>query len=129
MHNINTKNCKVENTARKITQNCVVHEDSEDIANVFNDYFVDIGKNIAESIEGNSNNHLDCMGHISTNLILFSSDQLIVIPLKKIICSLMNKSSDFNTIPVQISKSMCDIISPCLTNIINRSLTMHGCIS
>ena len=46
---INTKNRKVENIVKKIIQD-VVHEDSEDIANMFNDYFVDIGKYIAESI-------------------------------------------------------------------------------
>ena len=29
------------------------------IANMFNDYFVGIGKNIAELIMGNNNNHID----------------------------------------------------------------------
>ena len=42
---------------------------------------------------------------------------------KKLICSLKNKSSNLNTVPVKILKSICEIISPCLTNIINRSLT------
>ena len=32
---------------------------------MFNDYFVDKGKNIAESIGGNNNNHLDYMAHIN----------------------------------------------------------------
>ena len=34
-----------------------------------------------------------------------------------------NKSSNINTVPVKILKSICEIISPCLMNIINRSLT------
>ena len=55
---INTKNRKVENIVKKIIQD-IVHEDSEDIASMFNDYLVDIGKNIAESIWGNTKNHLD----------------------------------------------------------------------
>ena len=42
---------------------------------------------------------------------------------EKLICFLKNKSSNLNTIPVKILKSICDIISPCLTNIINRSRT------
>ena len=42
---------------------------------------------------------------------------------EKLNCSLKNKSSNLNTVPVKILKSICDIISPCLTNIINRSLT------
>ena len=74
---INTKNRKVENTVKKIITD-VVREDSEDIANMFNDYFVDIVKNIAQSIGGNNNNHLDYMTNI--NQPVFFSDQLIVIP-------------------------------------------------
>ena len=61
---INTKNCKVENTVKKIMHNDV-HVDSGDIATMFNDYFVDIGRNIAESIGGNNVNHLDYMTHIN----------------------------------------------------------------
>ena len=43
---------------KKIIHDDVVHVDSVEIANVFNDCFVDIGRNIAESIRGNVN-HLD----------------------------------------------------------------------
>ena len=64
----------MSNIVKKTIQDDVVHEDSEYIANMFNDYFVDIGKNIAKSICGNENNHLDYMTHIN-QLILFSSDQ------------------------------------------------------
>ena len=49
----------VENIVKKIIQDDFVHEDSEDISNKFNDFFPDIGKNIAQSIFGNNNNHLD----------------------------------------------------------------------
>ena len=42
---------------------------------------------------------------------------------EKLICSPKNKSSDLNTISVKKLKSICDIISQCLTNIIYRSLT------
>ena len=44
----NTKNRKVENTVKKIIHD-VVHVYSGDIANMFNDYFVDIGSNIADT--------------------------------------------------------------------------------
>ena len=43
---INTKYRKVENTVKKIIHDDVVHVDSGDIANMINDYFVDIGRNI-----------------------------------------------------------------------------------
>ena len=66
---------------KKIIQDDVAQVDSGDIANLFNDYFVDIGRNIAKQIVGNNANHLDYMTHIyQTNS--FSSDQFVVIPLK-----------------------------------------------
>ena len=85
---INTKNRKVENTVKKIIHDAVVQVDSGDIANKFNDYFIDIGRNITEWIDGNNVNHLDYMTHIIQPLflqtnsfffrpILFSSDQFI----------------------------------------------------
>ena len=112
----------MENTVKKIIHDDVVHVDSGDMANMFNDYFVDIGRNITESIGGNNANHLEYMTHINQpNPFFFRPIHRYSI--EKLICSLKNKSSSLNTIPVEILKSICDIISPCLTNIINRSLT------
>ena len=62
---INTKNRKVENIFKKIIQDDAVNENSEEIANMLNVYFVDIGKNIAESIAGNNNNHLEYLTYIN----------------------------------------------------------------
>ena len=61
----------VENTVKKIIYNYVVHVDSGDIANMFNDYFVDIGRNIAESIGGNNANDLDYMTRINQHNYFF----------------------------------------------------------
>ena len=97
--------------------------DSGDIANMFNDYFVDIERNISVSIGGNSVNHLDYMTHINQPNSFFFRP-IHCYSTEKLICSLKIESSNLNTIPVNILKSICDIISPCLTNIINRSLTM-----
>ena len=63
---INTKNRKVENTVKKIIHD-VVHVDSGDIA----DYFVDIARNIPESIGGNNANHLEYLTHINQPSSLF----------------------------------------------------------
>ena len=93
--------------------------DCGDIANMFNDYFVDIGRNIAESIGLNNVNHLDYMTHINQPNSFFFRP-LHCYSTEKLICSLKNKSSNLNTGPVKILKSTCDIISPCLTNIINN---------
>ena len=104
---INTKNSKVENTVKKIIHDAVVHVDSEDIANMFNDYFVDIGKNIADSIWGNNANHLDYRTHINQpNSFFFRG--IDCYSTEKLICSLKNKSSNLNTVPVKILKSICE---------------------
>ena len=93
---INTKNRKVENIVKKLIQDDVVHVDSGDIANMFNDYFVDIGQNIAELIGGNNNNHFDYMVHINQPNSFFF--RLInCYSTEKLICSLKNKSSNLNT--------------------------------
>ena len=86
---------------------------------MFNDYFVDIGRNIDESIGENNVNQLDYMTHINQPNSFFFRP-IYCNATEKFICSLKNKSSNLNTIPVKILKSTCDIISPCLTNIINR---------
>ena len=45
---------------------------------MFNDYFVDIGKNIAESLVGNNNNHLDWMANINQpNSFIFRTNYLL----------------------------------------------------
>ena len=119
---INTKHRKVEITVKKIIHDDVVQVDSGDIANMFNYYFVDIGRNIAESIVGNNVNHLDYMTHMNQNNYFFFR-QIRCYSTEKLICSLKNKSSSISTIPVKILKSICDIMSQCLTNIINRFLT------
>ena len=55
----------MENTVKKIIHDDVVHIHSGDKANMFNEYFVDIGRNIAESIRGNNVNRLDYMTHMN----------------------------------------------------------------
>ena len=89
---------------------------------MFNDYFVDIGRNVAESIGENNANYFDYMTHINQPNSFFFRP-IHCYSTEEFICSLKNKSSNLNTIPVKILKSICDIISSCLMNIINRSLT------
>ena len=58
----------------------------------------------------------------STNLIIFSSHQFIVIPVKnKFALRRINPAISIQL--MNFFKSICDSISICLTNIINRSLT------
>ena len=88
---------------------------------MFNDYFVDIGRNIAESIGGNNANHLVYMTHLNQpNFFLFRP--IHCYSTEKLIYSLKNKSSNLNTIPVKILTTICDIIRPCLTNVIHQHI-------
>ena len=88
----------VENTVKKIIDDDVVHVDAGDIANMFNYYFVDIGRNIAESIVGNNANHLEYITHINQPNSFFFKP-IHCYSIEKLICSLKNKSSNLNTIP------------------------------
>ena len=94
---INTKNRKLENIVMKLIHDDVVQEDPEDIAKMFNNNFLDIGKNIAESIGGNNANHLDYMTHINKpNSVFFR--KIHCYSTEKLIFSLKNKSSNLNAI-------------------------------
>ena len=77
----------------------IVHEDSVDIANMFNDCFVDIGKNIPESILGNNNSHIDYMAHINIPNFFFFRP-ICCYSTEDLICSLKNKFSNLNAIQV-----------------------------
>ena len=60
----------VENIAKNIIQDDA-HVDSGDIANMFNDHFVDIGINMAQSIGRNNVNHLDYLTYKPTKFFSF----------------------------------------------------------
>ena len=85
-------------------------------------------KNISELIGWNNNNHLDNMAHINLPNCFFLRPNNCYLT-ENIFFSLKNKSSNLNTIPAKFLKSICDLISSCLMNIIIRTLTMHWCIS
>ena len=85
--------------------------DSGDKPNMFNDNFVVVGRNIAESIGGNDVNHLDYITHINQPNSFFFR-RIHCYSTEKLICSLKNKSSNLNTILVKILISICEIISP-----------------
>ena len=95
--------------------------DSGDIANMFKDYFLDLGRNIAESIGGNNVNHLNYLTLINQPNSFFSRP-ILVIPLKiEFALWKINKA-----ISIQFQwkfENQCDITSICLKNFINRSLT------
>lgn len=119
---LRSKARKKQNTIRKIIVNDVIHENPNHISNAFNDFFVDIGKNIAESVGGGLNDHKQYLSHINIPHSFFFKP-ILPSETSQIINSLKNKSSNLNTIPTKLLKSIRNIISIPLTNLINDSFT------
>ena len=119
---INTKKCKLENIVTKIIQDDVVHWDSRDIANMFNDYFVDIGKDIAESIGGEIITiNFTTMIYVSQPYSFFIQINSLLFHWKNSLLSeVWIQQYEYNSCKKEF-KSFCDIISS--MNIINESLT------
>ena len=57
-------------TIRKLVCNNVTYDSETDIANIFNNYFSTIGKNIAESVENSNKNVLDYFSNVNFTVIL-----------------------------------------------------------
>jgi hypothetical protein len=55
------------NKIESITQDGKIHNGQIEVANLFNEFFVKIGKNIADSITADSTQHLKYMKHIHEN--------------------------------------------------------------
>lgn len=71
--------------SEEVIHDDTVHENSEALNNLFKDYFIDIGTNIAVSIGGNTYYYLDYMAQINQLIIFFFSlDTFIIVRLKEI---------------------------------------------
>jgi hypothetical protein len=95
--------------------------EDQDKANILNNYFVKIGKNIADSINTNEDDHLV---YLSNNDFVNSFYFSPVTPqdVTSIIMSLKNKSCNINSCSISIIKKLTCILSPILASIINKSL-------
>ena len=109
------------NIVKKLIINDVTFDDPIDISNNFNDFFVNIGKNIAESVDSNFNDHKKYLTHIDQPNSFFFKP-VTTNEIKDTINSLKNKSGNINSIPTKILKSISSIICFPLTLIINNSL-------
>ena len=109
-----------------ITENEILTENL-DIANAFNNFFCNIGKEISEKYASNKNpsinnhNHLD---YLNGNNFLnsFYLNPCNARDVMTIIKLLKNKKSHVNVIPVSVFKYISNIISPIISNIINKSI-------
>ena len=118
---INPKANKIT-AVKKISENNVTYVNPKEISNLFNNFFVNIGRKIAESVERNPQDHLQFLNHVNQPQSFFFQP---VSPTEvgNIINSLKNKSSDINTMPIKILKTIKNIISFPLSEIINNSFT------
>ena len=117
---------KQKNYIRKVIVNNVNYDSETDMANLFNDFFINVGKNIAESVDSDPGDHLKYLTHLNQPNSFFFRP-LIPHEIFDTIKSLKNKPANINTFSTKILKSINDIISIPLTEIINNSL--NECIA
>ena len=110
-----------QNVISKLILNNKTYVLGDEISNIFNDFFVNIGRDIAESVDSGPDDHRQYLNHINQPNSFFFRP-VTPIDISVIIKSLKNKSSNINNFSVKILKSICDLISLPLTQIINHSL-------
>ena len=95
--------------------------DRGEIADSFNDFFINIGSNVAQSVQCRPDDHKRYLRGNYMNSFFFSP----VSPndIYNIICSLKNKNCDLNNIPVGVIKFIASVISPVICAIINKSIS------
>ena len=92
-----------------------------DIAEHFNDYFIDVGRTLAENIN-------DCNQHF-TNYLLQSQDESFSLPpithdeLINVIEQLRDSSPGHDGIPMKILRAIVPVISPVVLHICNTSFS------
>ena len=114
------RNKSRQNIIKKIIVNNSIYERGEDIANIFNDFFVNVGKDIADSVDSGPDDHLKYLNHINQPNSFFFRP---ITPNETyaIINTLKNKPSSINNFSIKILKFISKIICIPLTNIINQS--------
>ena len=90
------------------------------ISELFNEYFTNVGNNLASGIPNNNINPLSYMGERIINSFIFSestSNEVI-----KVIKNFKNKKSTLNNIPIFILKKVSHIIAPLISELFNDSI-------
>ena len=104
----------------KIMHNGSITENSKEIANILNEHFVNMGKNIADSFEKNEN----FMKHMGPR----AKQEFVLLPItpevtKDIIKKMKSKSSSgFDNISNKLIKTVKEVIAAPITEIINSSI-------
>jgi len=109
-----------KNSISKILFNDDIITEEQAMADLFNEFFANIGKNIAEKQKPHPADHLKYLTGNHANSFFFGP--ATVHDVEKCLLSLENKASDINSIPVVVLKYIAKLICPPLTVIINNSL-------
>ena len=109
---------------KKIIHNDVTLTESSDIANVFNNFFCNIGKETSRKYGKSQINNQNHLKYLNDNNFVnsFSFRQSTPIDISSIIKSLKNKHAHITEIPIFVLKFIANIISPILSNIMNKSI-------
>ena len=104
----------------QIVSNGTMIYNKYDIASSFNSFFVNIGSDIANSINSHNNDHKVYLQGDYPHSFFFSP--VTSVEIDNIIRALKNKPSHFNCIPAIVLKFISRIVSPIIMCIVNRSI-------
>ena len=90
------------------------------MCNIFNDYFIAVGKNLADSIRNCTVDPLSYMGNRTQNTFYF--ENTTAAEVDNIISSFRNKKTNLNNIPTFVIKKISHILSPLLVTLFNESI-------
>ena len=104
----------------------IIHYNENDISNqtemcnIFNNYFVNIGSNLASTITGQATNPLNYLGPRCLNSFSFigTTPHEVFSTIKKF----KNKRSSINNIPIIVFKKISHVIAPILSELFNESI-------
>ena len=122
INELTSRKTSVNSNVKAIKQEGVTLTNSADIANTFNNYFTTIGGNLANKIPCSDVNPISYISPVNS---AFSFAEISLESVLETLKSINpNKATGPDNIPNKILKMAAEILSPSLSAIFNRSLSM-----
>ena len=109
---------KLSGNHEEFVINNKITSDGKEIANGFNNYFVNIGRSFAQHITSTTNP----LSYINTNINSIYIPEILKNEIQTVIYSLKNSSPGYDEMPASISKQCIDIYIDAPTYLINLSI-------